>query len=959
MSLHFTNPGWLWLWPLAAFWVAWLSFRSHASIGPWRRRVAGLLRLGIATLLVLALAGIQRLEPGQGMNAMFLLDRSRSVPESLQRSAVEWVNRASEERLEQDRAGVLVFGRDAGIEHMVQRQELEFEQIQALVDQGGTDISAAVRLAVAALPEHGQKRLVLLSDGNETLGDALAAVVASRPLGVSVDVVPLGSQRRSDVALERLALPSTVKEGAPFRARIFVEADQAGPATVSLYRNQLLLGQLEVELSEGKNQLEFPQLLEEPGFYAYRVEISSLSDRVAENNRGMGFVNVRGDPRILIVSDQPQLEGSLVRALSESRFDVVAGGLEAFPGTLAEMQSYDAIFLCNIAAGDLGGEAMWQLESAVRDFGTGLVCVGGDQAYAAGAYRGTPLERILPVDMELSSKKVMPKGALVLIMHGMEFANGNQVARKVAVGVLEAMGPRDELGVLLWDGTEKWLFPLAEVGDRSSMRQKILGMSQGDLPSFQGLVEKAHQGLDQVQANLKHIIVFSDGDPGRPTQAQMDALVDDRITMSTVLIAGHAGPDTMQWMASNGGGRFFHVTDPSALPRIFIKEAAVILKSAISEEPFVPLEALSTEVVQGLSGYPRLLGHVATSPKARAEIPLVTPQDEPVLAHWNYGVGRAVAFTSDARARWAQEWISWPQFRQFWSQVAQWSLRRVENTDFTVESSIEKGVGRLVVEAIDSEGGFRNFLDLEARTLGPTGAEETRPMRQVAPGRYEVEFKAEEVGAYTTRLALLEEGRVAGYQMVGSGMSHSPEFSSDRTNLPLLSRLAEASGGRFHPSLEEAGAPFGHDRRPTYRPHDLWESLLALAILLLPLDVALRRVQLDREDLARAGRRLLSLLLLGRGRRPPPPQESLSALLRTRDRVRSRQQRQAPETRFSEEELERAQASRASRDPAAGEGRREGPEAPEEPPEQAPEQEATSTGRLLAARDRARRKRGE
>ena len=137
--------------------------------------------------------------------------------------------------------------------------------------------------------------------------------------------------------------------------------------------------------------------------------------------------------------------------------------MNGFPGTLAEMQSYDAIFISNLAAGDLGADRQRLLESAVRDFGVGLVCVGGDQAYAAGGYRGTPLETTLPVSMELDSKKVLPSGAVVLIMHGMEFANGNQVARDCAQGVLAALGPHDEMGVLLWDGSERWLFPLQKV----------------------------------------------------------------------------------------------------------------------------------------------------------------------------------------------------------------------------------------------------------------------------------------------------------------------------------------------------------------------------------------------------------------------------------------------------------------------------------------------------------------
>ena len=191
---------------------------------------------------------------------------------------------------------------------------------------------------------------------------------------------------------------------------------------------------------------------------------------------------------------------------------------------------------------------MTRIESAVKDFGVGLVCIGGDQAYAAGGYRGTALERTLPLDMELSSKKVLPSGALAMVMHGMEFNNGNQVARRVAIGVLNAMGPQDQLGIVLWDGTDRWLFPMTKIGDGQNLGAKIMGMNQGDLPSFQNVMSMAFEGLKETTANLKHMIIFSDGDPGAPSEELMAAITGNRITVSTVLIAGHAGPETMRWI---------------------------------------------------------------------------------------------------------------------------------------------------------------------------------------------------------------------------------------------------------------------------------------------------------------------------------------------------------------------------------------------------------------------------
>src|SRR5260370_32730369 len=130
----------------------------------------------------------------------------------------------------------------------------------------------------------------------------------------------------------------------------------------------------------------------------------------------------------------------------------------------------------------------------------------------------------------------------------------------------------------------------------------------------------------------------------------MQIVVTDRITLSPVLISGHSGPDTMISMADQGHGRFYNVTSPIDLPQIFIKETAVILKSAIYEEPFKPQLRAASEVIRGIGAgaYPSLLGYVATTPKPRAETPLWTDKVDPLLAHWQYRLGRAAAFPANA-----------------------------------------------------------------------------------------------------------------------------------------------------------------------------------------------------------------------------------------------------------------------------------------------------------------------
>jgi uncharacterized membrane protein len=885
MRFQFTHAIYLVALIPALAWVLWCAWKSDVQISFWRRWTALSIRVVVLLALVFAIAGLQWLLPVEGMNVFFVLDRSDSIPSAQQEAARQYVNKAAKQMHKVDKAGVIVFGSEASIES-APNPAVDVEKIQAVVGTERTDLAAAIRLGTAAFPETGQKRLVLLTDGNENVGDAMSAVLAAKPLDVTVDVVPMGLTRPNDVSVQKLQIPPKLKKGQAFDVKIFIQADQAQSATVRLYRNEQYLGEQKVDLAAGKNLFSFPQSLDEPNFYSYDVRVDAPGDPLPQNNRATGFTTVRGEPRILIVSADPEQDRQLAAALQTSRLVIELAGINKFPSTLAEMQSYDAIFISNLAAGDLGLDRQKLLESAVRDFGVGLVCVGGDQTYAAGGYRGTPLESTLPVSMELDSKKVLPSGAVVLIMHGMEFNNGNQVARDCAQGVLAALGPTDEMGVLLWDGNEHWLFPLQKVGKKGDLSRQIAGMNQGDLGSFQQIMSMAHEGLKKSTASLKHIIVFSDGDPGPPNQALMQAIVGDRITVSTVLISGHAGPSTMEWMAEQGKGRFYNVVSPDDLPQIFIKETAVILKSAIYEEPFKPQVRSVSEVVRGIGAteYPSLLGYVATSPKPRAETPLWTDKSDPLLAHWQYGLGRSVAFTSDAKAKWGKLWLNWDKYRQFWSQIGQWSLRRLENADFTTEVSVEKGEGAINVEAVDDQGNYRNFLNLQAAVVSPKGERQTVRLEQTGPGHYEARFPTKLVGAYLLNLMDIKDGQVRGTQVVGASVNYSPEFNATEPNLNLLRRLAESGAGKIlEPSVPDLN-PFSHDRRKTYQPRDLWEPLIKLAILLFVLDVGVRRIQLDRDELERLLRRLM---FWQRTSPATGAEESLTALLARRDQVRS------------------------------------------------------------------------
>ena len=266
MSFQFAHPLWLIVLPFALAWVIWLAWKSDVQVSKWRRWVAFWVRALIVTMLLLALAGLQWKRKVEGMNVFFLLDRSDSIPTPQQDLARAYVNKATTEKKKEDKAGIIVFGSEASIETTA-NVAVPDEKVQAVVGKDRTDIAGAIRLGTAAFPETGQKRLVLMSDGNENIGDALTAALAAAQQGVTMDVVPMGIKRGNDVSVQKLSVPPNIKKGQPFEVKIFLQSDQAQPATLRLFLKDRELGQQRVELSAGKNLFSFTQTLTDEDYY--------------------------------------------------------------------------------------------------------------------------------------------------------------------------------------------------------------------------------------------------------------------------------------------------------------------------------------------------------------------------------------------------------------------------------------------------------------------------------------------------------------------------------------------------------------------------------------------------------------------------------------------------------------------------------------------------------------------
>lgn len=958
MSIEFGNPWVLTLIvPLAAH-VLWMG-RRLGMLSTSRKIVAISLRLTILVLLVASLAGARFSRHSKELTVFFVLDDSESLPAAQREYSIQYLTKAiGDLDPSRDRAGIVVFGADAALERGPTPFD-ELETIQTVIDPSRTNIADALQLAMACFVGESQKRIVLLSDGNQNAGNAEDVARSIAAAQIVLDVVPLKYRNRNDVILEKTIVESRVNLDEPFDIRIIASAEKSATGRLSVFKGQQLIRQFDVELIGGqKNVFEVPTEVRDSGFHSFEVQLDVEGDLIPENNRGFAFTYGEGEPRVLLVDGDSDPSPVLAAMLISEKINVDRVDASGVPRTLRGLQAYDSIIFNNVGASEITSNQMRMIERGVHDLGIGFIMVGGENSFGAGGYNDSPIERILPVEMELKNEKIIPQGALVPIIHTSEIPQGQFWGEQVAMAALDVLSPRDMMGLLYysWQGGEQWLFPLQEVAGKSRLRAMISGIAPGDMPSFDRTLQMAFNALSTSGASVRHVIVISDGDPQTPNPQLVKQIQAAKITISTVVISPHSPRDVsvMQNLAQLGGGNFYNVNSYNTLPQIFIKEATTVRKSLLIEEDFTPVPKAFSPLLAGFGGgYPGLKGYVATGDKGLADTPLVTHKGDPLLAHWHHGLGKTVAFTSDAKERWANDWIGWNQYSKFWAQLVRWSLRPAFNQNYQLEMTVDGTKGKVIVDAVDNAGEFRNFLEIEGQIISPSNRAQEVKLRQIAPGRYEAEFEVSEPGTYMLGARSRTEAS-EGQDLLtgGTTLSYSPEFQNSKSNEALLHRLADITGGRL---LDETSNVFAHGLKSHAEPLSLWPALLSIILALFLADVFTRRVMIGWGEVSAGSAVAWNWVSARVVRRKMTTEGTTEKLLKFKETIQSESKTTAGSREDFLKSLKEVKITKSPLAAAAGEKRppiiraKKVSEAKEGKAE-----DETFTGQLLEARERAR-----
>ncbi len=894
-SLRLSEPFWLILLALCIP-TLWLGAHWLLGMSAARRVTVIASRTLLLALLSLALAGASSPRQTDALAVVVVLDVSDSVranaptltdalgePIEFEDRVRQMLAAAAGSRESDDRLGLVLFDGVAAAAAMPTRADPTDRSLDVHYAEG-SDLGQALRLAAAMLPADASGRLLLISDGNQTAGDALAAansLVRADGSAVPVDVVPVKYRIEREVLVERVDVPPNAISESTITVRIVLRS--TAPATGRL---SLLYDSLPVDLTPNSpgtsrplrlatgQRIETAEVRLDPR-RVHRFEAvweptlskptptqhaAPLADTSLKNNRARAFTVTPGTGSVLVVQSSLATT-TLVRTLRDAKISVDIADPASAPIDVLGWQGHDLVILDDVAADALDERSQHALVAAVTELGTGLVMVGGYNSFGAGGWQGSPIEPILPVKLNVPDRLVMPRVALVLVLDSSgsmgqsvlgSARTQQQIANQAAARAVSSLGPTDLVGVIRFSNSSTTVVPLAPNDQPEATAQRILSIRHGGGTNLLPALKDARQILNDADADLKHVVVLSDGRSQNEDQLAPLAkrMARDGITVTTISVGDQADTNTLRSVAAQGEGSFYEVIDPNRLPAVFLSAVRVVRSPMIREGEFEPVRTAASPLSDALpSPLPTLTGLVLTTQRDDPGITtaLTTPDEMPVLAHWQTGLGRVAAFTSDA-SLWAQHWIDSTAYRTFWVRVVRTLSRPSDDRRFILRSQIQGDAIRFSVEAYQPDGSPTDGLQIPASIYTPSGDQLSVRLTQTAPGLYETVVPATISGDYVA-IARPTDGTIALPAAVGGiSIPAGAEHRSLASNESLLAEIAERTGGHvLSPSLADAQSLFTATDRPTRKAWiPLWQPLLTAALIVLMLDIATRRVAWDR-----------------------------------------------------------------------------------------------------------------
>jgi hypothetical protein len=848
--LIFFQPVWLLLLiPLGVAWFVW----------PLPNRGLRVLRAVVFVLTVLAVAQFAIRLPDRAGTVIVVADRSESMPKHAAASEKEIIDLLQKSMRARDQLGVVAFGRQAVVEQSPQRGE--FPGFTAQVGSEHSDLNSALDTALALVSSDGGGRILVLSDGKWTGKDPAIAAARAAGRGVPIDFRLLNRPQVNDVAIQSFHTPESVLPGQAYVLSAWIHSPAEQEVQYQLRRGSTILASGSRQVSAGLTRLMFRDRAGETGVYDYALTVTGPNeDPIPENNQARALISVEGSRPILVVSAAGEDSG-LVRLLRRGGVDVVGQTPGRSQWSLEQLAQYSAVLIENVPAGQIGVNSMEIIASWIEDAGGGLMISGGQKSYGPGGYFKSPLERVMPVSMEMrrEHRKLTLAIAIALDRSGSMAApaGGGRIKMDLAdlgaAQVLDLLSPMDEIGVFAVDTAPHLIVPLDTVENNLGKRGDILsiGSRGGGIYIYESLVATAGM-LTGAKAQTRHIIIFADAADSRQHPGDYPEIIakirESDITVSVVAMGTEADPDAdiLKDVAQLGGGSCYFASNPDEIPRLFAQDTFTVARSTFINEPspfqitagFSSLGSTLGEAPPPLGGYN--LCYI----RPEANLAAVTSDDykAPVVSSWNAGNGRVLCFAGEADGKFSGDFAAWNQAGEFYATLARWTAgkRQPLPEDELLTQQVRDGVCFVQLH-LDPNRKADPFTALP-RVKILHGLPDNTPGKQTVSLQWKNADLLEAAIPINGQETLLNTVEIPGQQavtLVPVCLPYSPEFAPDQPGRggATLAQIAATSGGKERFEIPETWADL--QSRPRYVELSPW--LLVLAVILFLLEIFERR----------------------------------------------------------------------------------------------------------------------
>ena len=868
MEYQFTNPGYLkFLYALPIFWIVSTFVYRHLPLP--KIIVSAFLRSMVFLLVVIVLAGLSgKKESKREISAVFLVDMSDSITWEGKEWMWNYVKGLSGSLDDKIKKGVVVFGGESRIITPDLTEDLELDNLLGSITDSGistdrTDIASGIMATLGIMPEDSSKIVILLTDGNQNLGEVERAALMAAGNNVKVFVVsPPDVQKAGEILIKKVVAPKEINEGEMINIKVVIENrnDRAIKGDLRLYNKDAVLKEWDTEFKSGISVFEVPYKSEEKGFIKFNANLDVEDDGLdldKENNSKFAFVNVTDKTRLLYINGAKNQKMYLPDALEDKTIDVEIKNPDQIPKTLQEYIKYDSIIFSNVSRDSISDEQMTLIEKYVKDYGGGFVMTCGTNITAEGGYSGTKIEEILPVKIiggDPPKKEKKSRLSLILIIDKSGSMLGKKMlfAKKASIELLKQLKPSDNFGIVAFDTSPYTIVELKsnEAAKKEIIRKLSMLNADGGTDIFPAM-DMAYRQIRQKNSKVNHVILLSDGNTKSiyyHYNKMITKFQQAHITVSTIALGTWlVNTKLLEDIAKKTKGQFYQISDIIRLPRLIVKDSEFFVsQSDFHEEHFYPQINQESQILKGIydKQFPPLKGHTIIEAKENVEVPLVTNimgKTDPILADWRYGLGKVVIYASDANARWSSKWINWAMFNKFWSQVVRWSMRDISKANYDIKIKSNDDTVSLQIESSSLlEDGTKMTVSIISPDYAGNGQDLL--MKQVAPKRFISELKDVDPGTYNLKISRTRDGKVIDFKTKGllvpeKIVTKPLEYAVQGNNTTQLKNIAEITGGKYNPKKEDITV----EEEEIIIFKSLAGILIPLALFLFIIDIAVRK----------------------------------------------------------------------------------------------------------------------